>query len=52
MSFTVTDAVVDLSDIMNCEGFAMPKDYLPLFPDAPQLWRGFFLKNITIKLLN
>lgn len=50
MSFTVRSAVIDMSDYINCEGFALPKDYKLIFPDAPQLWRGFFLKDLLIKL--
>ena len=50
ISFTVLNAVVDMSDFVNCEGFAIPKDYQLLFPDAPQLWRGFFLKDLSVRL--
>ncbi len=50
MSFTVNNAVADMSDYVNCEGFAMPKDYQLIFPDAPQLWRGFYLKEVSVKL--
>ena len=50
MSFSVTNAVADMSDIVNCDGFAIPKDYQLIFPDAPQLWRGFFLKDLIITL--
>lgn len=50
MSFTVRNAVLDMSDYINCEGFALPKDYKLIFPDAPQLWRGFFLKDLSIML--
>jgi hypothetical protein len=50
MSFAVRNAVVDMSDFVNCDGFKMPSGYKQLFPDAPQLWRGFFLKEATILL--
>ncbi|HEX2968177.1 MAG TPA: hypothetical protein VHO46_03660, partial [Bacteroidales bacterium] len=50
MSFAVRNATIDMSDFVNCEGFVMPQDYQMIFPDAPQLWRGFFLKEVTVKL--
>ena len=50
MSFSVMNAVADMSDFVNCEGFAFPKDYQSIFGDMPQLWRGFFLKELIIKL--
>ncbi len=50
MTFIVSQASVDMSDYNNCVGFTLPKDYLNIFSDAPQLWRGFFLKELTILL--
>ena len=50
MTFIVRQASVDMSDFINCQGFVAPVGYQNLFSDAPQLWRGFFLKELTILL--
>lgn len=50
MAFCVDRAVIDMSDYVNCDGFAYPSGYPVVFNDMPELWRGFFLKNLTIKL--
>lgn len=50
MSFVVSQASADMSDYANCEGFALPVGYQNIFPDDPNLWRGFFLKDITVYL--
>jgi len=50
MTFIVRQASVDMSDFINCQGFVAPPGYQNLFSDAPQLWRGFFLKELIILL--
>ncbi len=50
MSFTVREATIDMSDFVNCEGFVLPEDYQNIFDDSPQLWRGFFLKDLSVML--
>lgn len=50
MSFTVRNATIDMSDFVNCEGFVLPEGYQNIFEDLPQLWRGFFLKDLSILL--
>jgi hypothetical protein len=50
MTFTVRNAVLDMSDYVNCDGFVFPPGYQFVFNDAPALWRGFFLKDISILL--
>ncbi len=50
MTFIVRQASVDMSDFINCQGFVAPFGYQNLFSDSPQLWRGFFLKELTILL--
>ena len=50
MTFVVRDALVDMSDYVNCDGFAVPVGYQNILPDAPQLWRGFFLKDVIVYL--
>jgi hypothetical protein len=50
MTFVVQNASVDMSDYVNCDGFAVPVGYQNILPDAPQLWRGFFLKDVIVYL--
>ncbi len=50
MTFIVKQASVDMSDFVNCEGFMVPAGYQNTFSEAPQLWRGFFLKELTVLL--
>jgi hypothetical protein len=50
MTFIIMNASVDMSDFVNCDGFAMPKGYYDVFSDEPRLWRGFFLKDVTVVL--
>jgi hypothetical protein len=50
ITFVVRDAVADLSDYANCSGFVAPDGYKNIFYDAPELWRGFFLKELTVLL--
>ena len=49
-TFVVTNATADMSDFANPPGFVVPSSYNNLFPDAPQLWRGFYLKELTVLL--
>lgn len=50
-SFSVTDAVLDFSDERNPLAIAFPPDYnmAGIGPD-PDLWRGVFIRNVTVKL--
>jgi hypothetical protein len=50
MTFVVRQASVDMSDFVNCEGFVVPAGYQNIFSEAPQIWRGFFLKELTVLL--
>ncbi|MGE5406540.1 MAG: hypothetical protein ACM3NR_02410 [Methanosarcina sp.] len=50
MAFSAREAVIDMSDFINCNGFAMPYEYQAVFGDAPQLWRGFFIKDLSVLL--
>ncbi len=50
LSFEVKQAVVDMSDIINPEGFSFPKDYQNVYGESINLWRGFYLKELNIKL--
>jgi hypothetical protein len=51
VSFTVQDAVVDLSDYKNATGMIFPPEYDPLYTAADRpLWRGFYLRNLTVAL--
>jgi hypothetical protein len=50
--FTVTQAVLDWSDKSNPTDMVFPKDYTSPFLDAgqPNLWQGFYLKNLEVRL--
>jgi hypothetical protein len=50
MSFAVSDAWVDLSDVANPTDFYYPVDYPSYFGGDANLWRGFYLKALTVKL--
>ena len=50
MTFIVRQASVDMSDFANCDGFVVPPSYQNIFSEAPQLWRGFFLKELSVLL--
>lgn len=50
MTFVVEKASVDMSDFMNCEDFVLPAGYQNTYFDDLRLWRGFFLKNLTVYL--
>jgi hypothetical protein len=50
MTFVVRQASIDMSDFVNCEGFMVPAGYQNTFSEAPQLWRGFFLKELNVLL--
>jgi hypothetical protein len=50
MAFSAQEAVIDMSDFVNCSGFAMPYEYQDVLGDSPQLWRGFFIKELSVLL--
>ena len=50
ITFIARQASVDMSDFVNCEGFVVPAGYQNIFSEAPQLWRGFFVKELTVLL--
>jgi hypothetical protein len=50
MTFVAKQVTADMSDLVNCQGFAIPAGYQNIFSDAPQLWRGFFIKELTVLL--
>ncbi len=50
MTFVVDHASVDMSDFANSDGFVLPASYQNAFIDDLNLWRGFFLKDLTIYL--
>ncbi len=49
-SFTVKNAVLDLSDFANPGGFSFPRDYQQTYGDDISLWRGFYLQEAEVKL--
>lgn len=52
VTITATDAIIDLSDINNSPNMVFPKDYERDYFDGVDLslWRGFYLKNLSIQL--
>lgn len=49
-NFSVTEAYVDMSDFMNPSSIHFPEDYQGVDDSDLNLWRGFYVKNFTIKL--
>ncbi|MFK8046064.1 MAG: hypothetical protein AB8B72_11260 [Crocinitomicaceae bacterium] len=47
--FSVTDAYMDMSDIVNPQSINFPAGYQDV-TDVSSLWRGFYLKSFTVKL--
>jgi hypothetical protein len=50
LSFEVKNAVADYSDIINPGGFILPQDYQQLYGSDIQLWRGFYLGEVNIRV--
>ncbi len=50
VTFSVTNAVVDMSDLTNPPGFIFPSDYQQTYGPDIQLWRGFYLQELTVSL--
>ncbi|PWS28685.1 hypothetical protein DHW03_02225 [Pedobacter yonginense] len=52
ITITVTDAIIDLSDTNNAANMAFPKDYEKDYLNGvdPALWRGFYIRNFSVKL--
>ncbi|MBC8111637.1 MAG: hypothetical protein H7Y04_11300 [Verrucomicrobia bacterium] len=48
-SFEVRQASVDMSDIANPANMTFPADYQSGFTQNPLLWRGFYLKSVSVK---
>lgn len=49
-SFTVSNAVVDMSDMANSPAMVFPANYVNTYGDNVNLWRGFYIQNFTVKL--
>lgn len=50
LSFEVKNAVADYSDIINPSGFILPQDYQQTYGSEIQLWRGFYLQEVTVRI--
>lgn len=48
--FQINQAVVDLSDFANSPGMVFPTNYANVYGSDLNLWRGFYVKEFTIKL--
>lgn len=52
VGFAVQDAVLDFSDLRNAPAVVFPKDYQSnqLLPENLNLWRGFYLRELSVSL--
>ncbi len=52
VGFSVRDAVFDFSDLRNAPAVVFPANYqsTQILPDNPNLWRGFYLRQLTVSL--
>ncbi|MGB3466133.1 MAG: hypothetical protein WBA74_12725 [Cyclobacteriaceae bacterium] len=54
VSFTVSNAVLDLSDTRNAPAVVFPEGYNSISPEllsgTPELWRGLFVRDISVEL--
>lgn len=52
LTFTVQEAVIDLSDKANAPSMVFPRDYLKTYlPEVKtELWRGLYLRSVSVKL--
>ncbi len=50
VGFSVTNAAVDMSDFANPASFNHPPEYDQTFGADINLWRGFYLQNLTVRL--
>lgn len=50
LSFEVRQAVADFSDIVNPSGFIFPQDYQSAYGGQIALWRGFFIKQVSVSV--
>ncbi len=49
-SFSVIDATVDMSELVNAPGMAFPAGYTNSSSNNIQSWTGFFIKQLKVKL--
>ncbi len=54
VGFSVQDAVFDFSDLRNAPAVKFPEGYesTQMLPDNPNLWRGFYLRELSVRLPN
>lgn len=50
LSFQVTNAVADFSDIVNPEGLILPSEYQQSLGENIRFWRGFYLQALSIRV--
>ncbi|MCB0497338.1 MAG: hypothetical protein KDC79_14450 [Cyclobacteriaceae bacterium] len=52
VSFTVRQAVFDFSDTLNASGVRFPENYQnpDIAAGLPQLWRGFYIRELSVTL--
>jgi hypothetical protein len=52
VGFSVSDVVFDFSDVRNAPAVVFPPDYnsTQFLPDNPNLWRGFYMRQMVVSL--
>lgn len=52
VSFSVQEAVFDFSDFRNASNVQFPEGYetAQMLPDNPNVWRGFYMRELIVKL--
>lgn len=52
VGFKVSNAVFDFSDYRNAPAVKFPEEYqsTSMLPESPELWRGFYLRELSISL--
>jgi hypothetical protein len=50
LSFEVRNAVMDYSDLINPVGFTLPQDYQQTYGESINLWRGFYLQEVAVRI--
>jgi len=50
VGFSVNQATIDWSDLANPPGLVFPQGYTSPFVEQPNLWQGFFLQRLDVRL--
>lgn len=50
LAFKVGEATWDMSDLNNPAGFTLPEEYMAEYGTNVNLWRGFYLRNVQVRI--